>query len=298
LVVLAVLAVAALVGGGSDSIVEARPCTNDATATAVRESTREVAGHTLHGIPDDEVQCRLRRALLTTAEMPDGLEPYEFELSGHIYAGRSFISSCRVELPYVFSGVTNRWYEEVGHRSVNHKVVRITPADGENFFAAIRHSCGLVQRDGPTTGFGSGRVISFPRFGDDTLAVDESFSDEDGTVNLFSIYIRQRDVLVALNAVDLTIAQTEALVRASAERLDSVGRLPELEPFAGEGCEPPEVVQMDPELDAALLRIDDLPAGWVEYTEPPCGSAITGGTCGDVSSLYPEFLVLFRSPFR
>jgi hypothetical protein len=264
-------------GNGS---VFSRACTNPATATAVSEynDSQDFS----EWLPnDDETHCRLRRAVLTEDEVPDGLE-YEPNLGRRsLYAGSDLRTSCAVFVPSILAGVEADYvsFEDEDYRFVGQQVVALESGDAARLFAAVRHSCRFSDDDK------AGVVVPFPAFGDDTLAVRQSLSDDEGD-DFTSIYVSKGQLLLAVYVVGVDQAELARLVGAAYLKLGRIGMLPEPDVAEGDGCYPPELVEGDPELAVANMQLNDMPVGWTEYV-PHCSTIDRdAGTCDDVP--FPE----------
>jgi hypothetical protein len=273
--------------GDSDQS-SARPCTNDATATAIREHNRDTQFRDLMFI-DDEAQCRLRRAVVTEDEVPEGLkhEP----LMGHsLYEVNA---ACSIGLPEIGSGTVAHFVSRGDdYRYLAHEVVSLGEGDGIRLFAAMRHSCALLPAQ---DSFRGGDIFPYRALGDDTLAVRQLIDVDEA---LTSIYMLEGDLLAVVHGYGIDETDLERVATLAHAKLSRVGPLPAPEPLEGEGCQPPGVADSDPELVPGLTQLDDMPAGWIE--DPPGQCSLIDrdpGTCDDNEEALPEAQSRARTRF-
>lgn len=239
------------------------PCTNEATQEAEWDNPdRE--------LPDEESHCRLRRALLTKADLPGrwGTAPFSSYESRRMY--EVGVSECATEFPDTIAGLESNYtrsdVDEV--TAVWHQVVAVKAGAGERIMAALRRNC-LLQAEPDEDGAPSnvGNVII------DASGDRITFTFTLSGVVAYNTVVRDHDVISLLTVVDEQLADGSALAELIEERLKLVGPIQE-EPVDGLGCapEPTAVPSADAEvLQEALLVLDDMPVGWVEDPPEPCG---------------------------
>lgn len=266
------------------------PCTNTATIEAISTARWSSATPDRSRLfaPDDESQCRLRRALIGVADLNAdwAIQPSD---SGHAFGGNRV--SCEVPLPSTDSGVTVVLVREATDGTASalvQQALALESGVAADFMAGLRHSCSTLATDVENEGLYE--PIDLPSFADDSVGYrdlgfprdeDRKARDDDGT-----LYIRRGDILVFVSLFqggDLNLADAAALV---SEKVDHVGELPEPTPVIGEGCTPPPTsTPEDDQLAAAVVELGDMPAGWIPYRPQPCGMLPAGGTCLDDEDL-------------
>jgi hypothetical protein len=259
-------------------------CTNDATASAVLdlELPEEVDPRTpVQYLPDDENECRLRRALFEPSDFGSdwgysSLGPSQVDPGRLTLACGVSLAEARAGVAADFQPLSQIESDERVERFhlLAHYVIALEEGGASRALAAMRHSCNVLSND--TEGSELVRVIDTPAIGDGALVFAESLGgwdeDEDSST-LHRIWAAEGDMLVGVIATSETDVDLEALARESISRLDSIGTLrePDEEPYLGEGCVPAEPGRQDSDaLMAGLLTIEDLDAGWIELAPNTC----------------------------
>ena len=250
-------------GGDKPSAVAAASdaeCTNQATRTAIWNALTPGVPTPLPDtpeIPDNELQSRLRRALVRLADLPPGSAKSGF--------GTAFTDSplaCYLTPPRVrgYGSVGGDWIvpgdgadPDTG-QIVRQSITLLGDGDGQRYLASLRRACNHdYQR---------GRIASVERSiadGIDALIAHEVQTSDSGGIEQKTVVTIQGDIVIAtgvLSTSDIDGALAEDLTRRAVSRLDDIGPLPDEEPVLGEGCLPPD--ENDPELADALLQLDDL----------------------------------------
>jgi hypothetical protein len=285
-VALAFVALACTRGDGVDRAFLEAPCTNDATAEAFTPVS--IADFSFDDIgslegprfePDDELYCRLRRALLTIEELP-GWTRGDTGLREHL--DERGLLACYLQLPGWHDGLQAKFIipededDRWGVVFIRQSVIHAPYGRAEPYMEAAEYQCqSRGSRDGEdhTSSF---TELGIPAHGDEAIAWEETVrlinSDEPGKG--FSISIRSGDVIsTVLAAGEIERIDIEELARALATRLELVGPLPDLEPFAGQGCPPPTTpvpVDPPPAIAAALLQLSDFRGGWIRHLPAEC----------------------------
>jgi hypothetical protein len=315
-VALAFVALACAGGDGADrGRVEA--CTNEATMEAftpvvlddpsvaeyLRTSERPLFQ------PDDERHCRLRRALMTSADLPG----WRFE-RGNLFddnrVGGRAMMACSLELPGwhdgVFAGFTFPSAEEDQSTDtfLLHMVLAAPTGHGSLYMNAGAKNCAELSRSDDDDAGRTWKPLSVSEDVHDLIAWEEARSYDDPLSRTWWVTTRDDDVIsTLLISGDLESVDLDRLTRLMATKLRDVGPLPERLPFAGEGCAPPATPQADnmqEALNAALLALDDLVGSWIEFLPAECGLMdIDWSDCAFLPALggserHPQASVEFR----
>jgi hypothetical protein len=253
----------------SDGNPETALCTNEETVEALRSDDRTSYADGKRpiypGLPDDEIQCHLRRAILTLDDLGGGWEP-ALSSSG---SGRA-TAPCFLPIPGVVADVGVGYEaaneDEIGF--ISHSIVLMEDGHAPKLMEALRRTCRLLgARPEEDSSFGSGfSVDESVDFGDDSLTLEESSG---GSVVQYVVERRGSTVSILTLSKAETGEDIHKLAQATTERLARLGPMPEPTPFAGSGCEVDEgpYAEQDQELARALITIEDLDEGWVE--DPP-----------------------------
>lgn len=306
LVALTLAAVAALAlacGSGAASrstVVAEAPCTNDATAAAVQAtssaalaSETDIAG--AFRMPDTEIECRLRPALLRADELP-GWQAGQLEpIDGHLQSGEQNgpfdpLATCGAPANTFIDGLSAE-FERVDARSLlAEQVVAFAPGNAARFMQGLRRNCALkLAAASPDNNDATYAPAPATSFGDESLAVKLSMDfsageSPDQPVPEDVMFIRRGDVVAA---VELVYPQTSGTsIQAIAARVDqalaTVRPIPEPTTEPGTGCVPtptPSAAGNDSRLRAALLRLQDMPESWAPHLVSKCGLIDGEGAC-------------------
>lgn len=263
------------------------PCTNDATAEAIRsESGRwdyaalatRVAAHDATPIPpripDDEITCRIRRAILTADDLP-GWEVSELTLmqqgDGMDVVLPESDGPCHVSLVFL-SGGLNAFFQSgsqeprtpgrtpVPATMLTQSVLVFEPGRASQFMAAARRSCWVPGDTNPE----HPQPVPTPQIGDESIAFTRGTSDSPW----YEALVRRGEVIsyVLLMGDGADGALLEHILGVADERITALQ--PYLEPTpdaqATPTPQPPEPGSAEAILDSALPKEEELPRGWIE----------------------------------
>lgn len=258
------------------------PCTNDATVEAIQDANAEDTSsdpRTTFRVADNEIQCRLRRALVTLDDLPQGWEVSSFGsgLSGHVYTD-DLPAGCRLTYPGYRDALTATFDRSIENPSgtslLMATVIALHEGDGPRVMAALRHSCAQAGEVDTTW-----QLVDSPTYADESLAVDQTSFDET-PVTVRTHFIRQDDVIAQLSIVPPDVLDAAPLVEGVGSRLAAVGPLPEPEVVEGTGCLPEDRMDEPSErLRSLLVTLEDAPAGWIENPPGQCGFIDVSSNC-------------------
>lgn len=168
-------------------------CTNDATAAAVLTAHAPLLHQSTPVIlltgPDDDAQCRLRRALLTTADLPNAWSESKLGYT-HIYETQH--PGCRTTWTPM-AGVMDSFDAPNATGTlveVAQWVFAFHPGEAAGLFSALKQNCSSVAPR-VSDPYGPGHSIALPALG------DESFGIYEGE-GVAAVYIRRGDVITHL----------------------------------------------------------------------------------------------------
>jgi hypothetical protein len=306
LLVCASLATLALIacGGGSGAsprvAADDPPCTNDATATAIiaaRRSARTAEVSPPPGlplVPDDEAHCRLRRALLTAADLPAGWSARDSKGLDRAY--EDDYVGCNTPLPVPVAGLTVDFEREDApegeFQAILQRVYALQAGRGADVMSALKRACSMLASSAEGAE-GSYELIEMPSLGDELIAVRDAFGIGDSlgdpeARNADSVYIRRGDVVSLLTFWTMGDLDLRRVAEIADAKLATTGPIPEPTPVTGQGCATsptPESERVN-EVSPGLLTLGDMPVGWVHDPPGPCGRIDGEGQCEDSGHPY------------
>jgi hypothetical protein len=257
--------------GSAGTMAGETPCL-DAAARAPT-ATPDASAASLPRLPvhDNEAQCRLRRALLATSDVPgDWNDDSDVE---HLFGTEA--ADCGTALPAIEAGVTTSLFSDGGSggNGLLQRVYAFRPGGAVDLMTALRRNCAsIAERDEPPYS-----PLDLPTLGDESFGLRQtvSSSSDDGGTPFVIAYIRHADlVTIVMLATDSDpMAAVENVGQAAAEKLARVGPMPESTYVASEECgTPPSTpASVADALRGGLLTLDDMPIGSVEDPLGPCG---------------------------
>ena len=266
LAVVAALCIACDRGGSSGSGRLA--CTNNATGTAVVATVYASADDSAASreFPDDEAHCLLRRALVVPADLPPGWEKGGLLSGGRVTRDERL--SCQVQIPRATAGLRSD-YKKGESAYLLQEVLALQPGQAEAFMQGMRHSCAVLAADNEA----KYKPVAIPALGDESVAYrDLTYIPGSGGRPLDDggiAYIRNRDLIAVVSLVNGGDLELADVARMAAEKLATVDAIPEPTPEADALCST-KTAPNDPKLEAGLVTIDDMPAGWIADARPPC----------------------------
>lgn len=275
-------------GGRSDS-PESIPCTNDGTTQAVRtqvmdDDPERLATHIAEGTPrpievaDDEISCRIRKALLTLTEMPSG---WSDPLAGELLVGEDRIyrdsdSQCHVPYAQVSDavhvsfamGISTPQPERTPGSSdfayIDEAILVFSPGAATQFMAAERRACGFGT--GQSQSAIGTHTIPLPSIGDEQLGYTYGQPGASGRADSYAL-IRRGDIVESylitsrpskLDEIRAIIRRADAKISRDASYLQSTAvagvATATATPLAGSE----EAI-----LDSALPDSSDMPPHWI-----------------------------------
>jgi hypothetical protein len=309
-VALVIAAVACKSGGASPSGI-GPPCTNDATQEAGIQTSVSVDTAIAEGLatatamayyPDDEINCRLRRAILTEADLTGWIRDPDFSHDGPIQEPDTQVGPCRTPKPQAYA-----WLEAIFNRAsdataiptdggpiLDHRVWAMEPGGAAAFIDALKRNCGSSPTNPPISGL---RPANAPPVGDDSYALQQS--DPAGGRGR-EIFFSDGDILEQISLSN-DEGELDGIAATAAAKVSKVGVMPTPSPQVGETCHDEENPPLDVTmaLSAGLLTADDLPAtlhshgpfgpqdvsiGWIVLPPGRCYDAVF---CGDEAAPQP-----------
>jgi hypothetical protein len=293
LLTLTALTLAALtVACGSDAStkdVSGTPCTNDATREAVRSENATTASFRS---VDTELRCILRRALLTPDDAPDGWTCMECDTTD--YPPEIPATDCGIAYPDVINGVRATYLDDDA-RVIGHVLYAVEDGAGERIFAALHHSCGLLEQEDDS--LQKVEVIDdFPRFGDDSVAT--LFQLDERSVTTKTLQARYGNVISVIVTSEDSPVPLEDLARLVDKRIKALPDIPRAE---SQDLTPPCGITPTPEADprtsiieTALIELEDVGAGLVEDAPSFCLPKRRATTCPAAPTPSAEVTRTFR----
>ncbi|MBI5289969.1 MAG: hypothetical protein HY873_13430 [Chloroflexi bacterium] len=281
-----------VVGTDSTASLTSTPCTNQATAEAIRPKFR---------VPDTEIQCRIRRALLQPDDLGSNWEDaLEDGLSDSVPAYS--VGNCRIPPVGFQSGLRTMLQRDSGGENpdavVIEQVLVFGPGAANDYMEAVRASCTMLQGaalpedDAPLI---SEVPFAFTVYGDETVAlrVDlEAGEDPAISVTAFNILVRRGDVVLSLVVTDTTAEGNllERVVDAADARMAAIQPILHGSAVPGEYIAPTaNPGTLKSVLASGLFSAADLGPGWLRTSTL---SSVRRGLCDE------DPLSGLASPFR
>jgi hypothetical protein len=252
--------------------------------------------------PDDEINCRLRRAILTQADVAGWIRDADLSHDGPLHGPDSYPGPCHTPKPQVYA-----WLEVIfdnasdatatptdGGRILDHRVWAAEPGGAAAFIDALRRNCVSSTTNPPIAGL---RPADAPAVGDHSYALQPS---DPSLGRGREIFFSDGDILEQVSLSD-DGGELDGIAATAAAKVTTVGVMPTPTPQAGETCRgeesPPPDVTTD--LSGGLLTADDLPTtlhsdgpfgpedipvGWIVLPRGRCHEAVF---CGDDAAPVP-----------
>jgi hypothetical protein len=238
-------------------------------------------------VPDEEVHCRLRRALLTEEDLGGNWVASEFgPRSGLDHHYEASANDCGVWFPDVVGGLWASF--DVGDPDVDifisHRLYGLEPGAAERVMLALNRSCGIASEPG-SDGVSNVNALKDPELGDESIAYTGMFDAR--------WVITRVGSAISILTVHRDAPDGERLATLVAERMHRIGAVPGGQPVEGQGCPPvDDAGDRHDELQAALLVLEDLGQGWVEDPPEPCGLLGVTSDCDPGDLPEPEARLL------
>lgn len=297
-----VVALAPIVHRGGDSsrtAVGETACLSAATAEAARVGTPTPdpsKWRSVIGIRDDEAHCRLRRALLTKADV-SGAGRADGSRADRV--SWSSVVDCQTPIPAPLAGFTESVKNVTGQAfdGFNQWVYAFGTGGGSDLMRALKRNCSMLVASG-SDDQRRRELVDVLQLGDESVAVRNSF----GLTGIGAVYVRRGD-LVAIVSVLTNENQATVLSQVgelAAAKLELVGPMPEPTYATGEGCVPSPIPQaaVAEKLPGGMLTLDDMPVGWVHDPPGPCGRINEEAECKNSDDRPPEPLAETTTGFR
>lgn len=300
LATLALIACGGGSGGSPRAAVDDSSCIDEATATAMNAARDSASADEAtpdrwpFAVPDDEAHCRLRRALLTVADLPTGWSAEDFGGSGRAYEDDNV--GCKTPLPHPVAGLVVYFHREETPdgeiQAIMQWVYGFEEGGGSDVMAALKRNCPLVASSEGSAG-DSYEFIDLPSFGDESLAVHDAIGigealEDSDQGNTDQLYIRRGDVVSLFSILTSGDPDVRRVAEMADARLATTGPIPEPTPVTGQGCAtaPTPEPERANEISPGLLSLDDMPVGWVHDPPGPCGMIDREGRCDDSGHPY------------
>ncbi len=208
------------------------PCTNDATAEAVRAGDYSVfARHysetpTRELFPDDELDCRIHRAMLKPSDLPgwsssDSLGGGAGTSSEHFFFEVG-LGGCDITPGSLLSGLINYFEREGSDTEIlDESIFVFAPPEVEEAFQAIEECLvpSLAARDGSSY---RAEALDIDHDADEAVAFREFSGTGDDEVVADQIYLRYSNVIIRVRYAStgrLDVSQTQTFVRLAESTL-------------------------------------------------------------------------------